>query len=150
MLDNTKFDPEKIELLEVKIIKGQIDTPEEFIIEKGTDQTIENSLQLGFNIEEKLIRAEFTIQLKTDSKGANEHEAEGSFHFVFIYKVANLEELATVNKKNVVDLTASLGSALSSITYSTVRGILLTRLQSTAFQNFILPIINPNKLLHNN
>jgi hypothetical protein len=47
-------------------------------------------------------------------------------------------------------LDPDLGNALSAITYSTARGILLTRLQGTAFQDFILPIINPNNLLNNN
>ncbi|GAO27720.1 hypothetical protein JCM15548_14569 [Geofilum rubicundum JCM 15548] len=49
-----------------------------------------------------------------------------------------------------MDLHPDLGNALSSVTYSTSRGILLTKMQGTALQNFVLPIINPNKLLHSN
>ena len=72
-----------------------------------------------------------------------------NFHLVFVYRVENLEELAKPDKNNLLDLYPALGNALSSITYSTSRGILLSRLQGTALQNFVLPIINPNKLLHN-
>jgi hypothetical protein len=44
-------------------------------------------------------------------------------------------------------LHPSLGNALASITYSTSRGILMTRFQGTALSDFILPVINPNNLL---
>jgi hypothetical protein len=67
---------------------------------------------------------------------------------VFIYHVENLNDLAKPDDKNLIELHPGLAKALSSVTYSTSRGILLTRLQGTALQNFVLPIINPNTLLH--
>jgi hypothetical protein len=67
---------------------------------------------------------------------------------VYIYHVENLEELVKPAKNHLIDLNPALGNALSSITYSTSRGILLARVQGTALQNFVLPIINPNKLLN--
>ncbi len=149
MSDKQIFDPEKLSITEFKFIKGQVDTPEEFIVEKVDGHHLENTLQLGFSLQEKLAKADFTIEIKTDSKGGNIKESIGSFHLVFIYKVENLEELAKVDKSNLIEINPLLGNALSSITYSTSRGILLTRLQGTALQTFILPIINPNKLLIN-
>ncbi|HOJ67131.1 MAG TPA: hypothetical protein PLZ54_09185 [Paludibacteraceae bacterium] len=146
---NNKFDPEKISIVEFKIVKGQVDVPEDFEIANVEAHHIDNSLQLGFNLEEKLVKADFTIDIKTKSKGQNTQEARGSFHLVFIYHVENLEELAKLDANNLIELNYTLANALSSVTYSTSRGILLTRLQGTALQNFILPIINPNKLLHN-
>jgi hypothetical protein len=150
MSDHQFFDPERLSIIEFKFIKGQVDTPEDFIINKIDGHQLENTLQLAFNLEEKLVKADFSIQIKTESKGGNKKEAMGSFHLVFIYHVANLEELAKPDKNNLIELHPALGNALSSITYSTSRGVLLTRLQGTALQNFVLPIINPNKLLHNN
>ncbi|WP_298350399.1 hypothetical protein [Runella sp.] len=146
MLDKKPFDPEKLSMIEFKLIKGQIDTPEEFDIEKIEGHQVENSLKLGFNLEDKLIKADFTADVKTDSKGENEEEARGIFHLVFIYRVENLEMLATPDN-NTLNVEPALLNALSGITYSTARGIMLTRLQGTAFKDFILPIINPNKLL---
>ena len=61
----------------------------------------------------------------------------------------NLEELASSKKNKRLHLNPALTNAISSVTYSTSRGILLTRLQGTALQNFVLPIINPNNLLVN-
>lgn len=149
MSDNQLFDPEKLSIIEFKFIKEQVDTPEDFINDKVDGHKLENSLQLAFNLEEKLVKADFTVEIKTESKGLSLKETTGSFHLVFIYRVENLEELAKPDKNNLLDLNPTFGNALSSITYSTSRGILLTRLQGTALENFILPIINPNKLLNN-
>lgn len=148
MLDKSVFDPEKITLIEFKMIKGQIDTPENFDNSKVIGHQLDNSLQLGFNLEDKLAKADFTISIKTDSKGENEDESTGNFHLIFIYRIENLEELAKPVKNKTLNLNPGLANALSSLTYSTSRGILLTRLQGTALQTFVLPIINPTKLLN--
>ena len=147
MLDKNKFNPEKINLVDCKIIKAQVDMPENFDLNKVAGYKLDNTLQLGFNLEDKLAKADFIINIQSDSKGDNEFEASGDFHLVFIYRIENLAELAILDKNNRVDLNPSLANALSSVTYSTSRGILITRLQGTALQNFILPIINPNNLL---
>jgi hypothetical protein len=149
MQDKSTFDPEKITLIDFKMIKGQVDTPENFDINKVVGHQLDNSLQLGFNLEDKMAKADFTVSVKTDSKGENESEANGNFHLIFIYRIENLEELAIPEKNKRLNLNPGLANALSSVTYSTARGILLTRLQGTALQNFVLPIINPNNLLHN-
>jgi hypothetical protein len=149
MQDNEVFDPEKISLIDFKMIKGQVDTLENFDISKVVGHKLDNSLQLGFNLKDKLAKADFTINLTTDSLGENEQEATGNFHLIFIYRIENLEELAIPEKNQRLKLNPGLANALSSVTYSTSRGILITRLQGTALQNFVLPVINPNKLLHN-
>jgi hypothetical protein len=146
--NNNIFDPEKISIVEFKLVKGQVDVPEEFETSNEEGHHLDNSLQLGFNLDEKLVKADFTIKIKTESKGQNAKEATGNFHLVFIYHVENLNDLAKPDDKNLIELHPGLANALSSVTYSTSRGILLTRLQGTALQNFVLPIINPNKLLH--
>lgn len=143
------FDPEKMALIDFKMIKGQVDTPEDFDISKVVGHQLDNSLQLGFNLDDKLAKADVVVSIKTDSKGENESEAIGNFHLIFIYQIENLEELATPEKNKRLNINPGLANALSSVTYSTSRGILLTRLQGTALQNFVLPIINPNKLLRN-
>lgn len=147
MPDKPMFDPEKITFVEFKMIKGQVDTPEIFDAQEVTGHQLENTLQLGFNLEDKLAKADFTVNIKTDSHGKNKQEATGNFHLVFIYKIENLETLAKPDKNNLLILDPALANALASITYSTARGILLTRLQGTALQNFVLPVVNANKLL---
>lgn len=148
MQDN-KFVPEKIALIEFKMIKGQVDTPENFNLNNITGYQLDKSFQLAFNLDNKLAKADFTIHIKSDSKGDNENEAIGNFHLIFIYRIENLEELAVLEKNNSLTLNPALANALSSVTYSTARGILITKLQGTALQNFILPIINPSNLMRN-
>jgi hypothetical protein len=149
MQDKNMFDPEKISLIDFKMIKGQVETPENFDISKVIGYQLDNSLQLGFNLQDKLVKADFIANIKTDSKGGNENEATGNFHLIFIYRIENMEELAIPEKNNKLNINPLLGNALSSITYSTSRGVLITRMQGSALQNFVLPIINPNKLLRN-
>ncbi len=148
--NNNIFEPEKISIVDFKMLKDQVDVPEEFETANVEGHHLDNSLQLGFNLDEKLVKADFTIEIKTESKGQTTKEASGNFHLVFIYHVENLNGLAKPDGKNLIEMHHGLANALSSITYSTSRGILLTRLQGTALQNFVLPIINPNKLLQNN
>jgi hypothetical protein len=150
MSADSLFSAEKLRLIEYKIIKGQVDTPEDFDVEKVSQYHLENSLQLSFNLDKKLIKSDFSVVIKTGSKDGNKQEASSEFHFVYIFKVDNLDELAVPDKNGPIMLDSFLGNALSSITYSTSRGVLLTRLQGTAFNGFILPVINPNKLLHTN
>jgi hypothetical protein len=148
MWDNVFFEPEKFTFQEFKMVKGQVDAPEQFDPGKVEAFLLDNSLQLGFNLEQKLVKADFTVDIKSVSKGANQNESHGIFHLVFIYHIDNLEELATPDKNNLIQMHPALGNALSSLTYSTARGILMIKLQGTALQNFVLPVINPNSLLH--
>ena len=59
----------------------------------------------------------------------------------------NIEEQKTKEKDEIITVHPALGNALASITYSTSRGILMTRFQGTVLSDFILPVINPNDLL---
>lgn len=139
--------PEKIEIVDFKIIKGQINSPFDFEIEKVEGHTFNVDFELGFNLDDKLVKADFSVNVETKSKEEDVEEAIGTFSFVYVFYVDNIEELTTLEKDQTVTLHQSLGNALASITYSTSRGILMTRFQGTALSDFILPVINPNNLL---
>ena len=85
--------------------------------------------------------------VETKSEKQDGEEAIGAFSFVFVFHVDNIEELTKLEEDNTVTISPALGNALAAITYSTSRGILMTRFQGTALNNFILPVINPNKLI---
>ena len=128
-MDN-KFDPNKMTFLDFKMVKGHVDNPEGFDPSKIERYPIKNGLKVRFNLSDRLVRADFNIEIKTKSK--NPKEASGNFHFVFIYRIENLEALAIPDENDLIEVHPELGSALSSITYSTIRGILLTKLQESA------------------
>ena len=140
--------PDKIEIVDFKIIKGQINSPFDFEIENVEGHTFNVDFELGFNLDDKLVKTDFSVNVETKSKeGEDIEEAVGAFSFVYVFYVDNIEELTTLEKDQTVTLHPSLGNALASITYSTSRGILMTRFQGTALSDFILPVINPNNLL---
>ena len=139
--------PDKIEIVDFKIIKGQINSPFDFEIENVEGHKFNVDFELGFNLDDKLVKADFSVNVETKSKEADIEEAIGAFSFVYVFYVDNIEELTTLEKDQTVTLHPSLGNALASITYSTSRGILMTRFQGTALSDFILPVINPNNLL---
>jgi hypothetical protein len=149
MLSNktNKFHAEKIHLIKIEILKCHIDSPFELSLEKIKGHKFKMDFDLGFNLEDQLIKADFKLNIVSKSKGKNIEEATGDFHFAFIFNIENLNELAIVNKRDQITLDGNLGNAIASITYSTTRGILFTRLRGTSLEGFILPVINPNELL---
>jgi hypothetical protein len=139
--------PDAITLVEFKLIKGQLDSPFDFNIDNVGSHSSDVVLTLGFSMEDKLVKADLTVSVKTISESGNETEASGFFHFAFVYRIDNLDELVVQTDDGNVHVNAGLGNALSSITYSTSRGILMARFQGTALASFILPVIDPNSLL---
>ncbi|WP_291402981.1 hypothetical protein [Daejeonella sp.] len=148
MLDkNSCFDPSQIRLKEFKLLKEQIEIPQDFDSIQVEGFHLDNGLQLGFNLEEHLVKADFKVKINTKGQGHNQDESYANFHLIFIFRIDNLEDFAKPNKNNLIELHPDLANALASITYSTSRGVLLTKLQGTALGNFILPVINPNDLI---
>lgn len=144
-LNNLQAD--KIHLLRMEILKCHIDSPFEISIENIKEYEFKREFNLSFNIEDKLIKADFKLEVISKSEGDNNEEASGLFDFAFVYKVENLEYLSNQDKKNHMELSRLLANAIASITYSTTRGILFTRLKGTSLEGFILPVIDPNSLL---
>jgi hypothetical protein len=139
--------PEKIEIVDFKIIKGHINSPFEFEDTKVQGHSFNVDFEMAFNLPDKLVKADFLVNVETKSEKENKEEAIGNFSFVFVFHVDNIEELTKLEQDNTVNINPALGNALAAITYSTSRGILMTRFQGTALNNFILPVINPNKLI---
>lgn len=141
------MDPGKLAIVDFKLIKGQVDAPKVFVSDAVKGYRLSNNFQLAFSLKGKQAKADLTIEVNTDSKGGNTEEAKALFHLIFIFKVDNLEELVTETSPKQLKVDPMLGSSIAGISYSTARGILLTRLQGTVFQKFILPVINPAQLL---
>lgn len=146
MSEKKTIDPQKIIIREFKITRGNIDCPDEFDIAGIESFNFNVDLRTGFNLDEKLIRADFSVNVVTISKDKVE-EAHSSFHFVFIYHYEDLSSHTNLLEDGVVDCNPYLANAVASITYSTARGILISRFQGTAMRDFILPVVDPNTLI---
>jgi hypothetical protein len=139
-----KLIPEKIKMLHFSIINGQIDCPEEHENKKVENFKFDVDFEMSHNLAENLVKTDFKVSVETES--TDQKEAVGKFHFIYWFSVENLDELILIEEKEEL-VSRTLAGALSAITYSTSRGILMTRFQGTALSNFILPIVDPNDLL---
>lgn len=139
--------PEKINIVNTQIVKCNIDCPFDFSLENVQGHEYNLEFDMAFNLNDAMVKADFELKVTTKSKEQIETEATGDFHFVYIFHVENLQELAVPDENKELELHAGLGNALASITYSTSRGMLFARLKGTGLENFMLPVIDPNSLL---
>lgn len=71
----------------------------------------------------------------------------GHFELDFIFAIANLPELLVATDQSEPQIYPQLVLMLTSVAYSTARGILWTRLAGTPLEGITLPLINPAQLL---
>ena len=147
MAEGKNISPEKIHIREFKLVNGQVDSPFEFLPGNIKSFKYDVDFNMGFNHEEELIKADFTVRVSTVSIEPSV-EAFGTYHFVFIFHVESMGEHVQISNE-AVDLNPYLGNAIASISYSTSRGILMSRFQGTVMKDFILPVVDPNLLLQN-
>lgn len=151
MREKGKLVPELIQFRDYHIAKAYIESPIDFHKDDLDGFEFHLDFQLAFNLEEKMAKSELSIKIKAKPKEttSESNPAEADFCFHYIFRVENLDELTEVENDNSLSVTPALYNALSSMSYSTSRGVLLTQCNGTLFKNFILPVINPNKLLQN-
>lgn len=137
--------PDKLHLLRVDIVKGLIENPLELKEDQIDGYEFGMGYFSGFNLEEQLVKTELEINISTRSSSECP-KAKGLFRLAFHFKIENFNDLVQ-QKKDGLEVSSALGNALASISYSTSRGILLTRFQGTILKDFILPVIDPNILL---
>lgn len=71
----------------------------------------------------------------------------GYFELDFVFAIGNLSELLVDVEQPEPQLHPQLVLLLTSVAYSTARGILWTRLAGTPLEGITLPLINPAQLL---
>lgn len=147
MAGKSKFKADQIELIDVKILKGEISSPFGFDMDLIQGHPVQVSFDAGYNLSDNLVKADLWFTVETESSQEQE-EASGHFELSFVFHVGNLKDLVQpLPDSDSLQINPSLGNAIASISYSTSRGILMTRFNGTALSSFILPVINPNDLL---
>jgi hypothetical protein len=72
----------------------------------------------------------------------------GNFELLFTFSIGNLDELLAQDESaQEIRLHPQLALMLTSVAYSTARGILYTRLAGTPLDGITLPLIDPRQLL---
>lgn len=146
MKQQIKIEPDKIHLLGVDILKARIESDFDALSIESTSFKFDLGFTNGFNTEEKLVRCELEIEVdKIDER--NKIVAESQFTLSFVFHIENFDAfIQKGNNENIV-FDGSMAATLGGICFSTARGILLTRFQGTVFKDFILPVIDPRKML---
>lgn len=146
MIKKNSLDVDKLTLFQYDIINASIKSTMEFDSKLIEGHEFNVNLDMHFDETNKVVLAKLDFDISTKSSEKVE-EAKGAFELVFAFHVDNLEDLLERDKENELVVHAGLSNAIASVSYSTSRGILLTRFQGTALSGFILPIVNPNELL---
>lgn len=141
------FDPTKVHFSDFKMLKGQVETPAGLELPADLQFLSDYALSMGLSADNELLRVDLAVEIKAESPTAEMPAIQGSFHFAFLYQIENLDELVQLADAKAPQLDYNLSVALAGITYSTVRGMLMTRLQSTLLEKFIMPVVNPADLL---
>lgn len=145
MSDKVIVNPELIHLSSVDILKARIESEFDALSVDSTTFQFTTSFQYGFNTEKKLVRCE--LEIKIDKKNEEGRIiAESSFTISFVYHIENFED-AVEEKEGGIVFDGAMAATLAGISFSTTRGMLLTRFQGTTFRDFILPVIDPKKSL---
>ena len=95
-----KLNPEKIQILDFKIIEGKIESPFEFEVADVKGYNFSVDFETAFNIEDKLVKADFKVSVETLSDNKDVIRAEGKFHFVYIFGIENIHDLITTENKD--------------------------------------------------
>ncbi|MGB5931340.1 MAG: hypothetical protein WBH03_24380 [Cyclobacteriaceae bacterium] len=146
-----KIDPEKIILSGLRIIKASF----EINADHMDDQQVIDNINIGlksesaFNFEEKNHR--FRLFFKVTGREGEESKmvCEADYGIEFHYHIENLEDFLIKDDEmpGCYSVDGALGATIAGISYSTSRGIILERTQTTDFRGVILPVIDPGKLL---
>jgi hypothetical protein len=93
---------------------------------------------------------EVIVQLMLDVQALDEETGKelgtGKFHLVFFYEVDALSKSVS-EEEGILQVEEALGSLLLSLTYSTGRGILITKTQHSSLEDLILPVKSAEELL---
>ncbi len=150
MIPEKKIDPEKIHLLNIRTVKGNIDNEKDIAPELIGGHSFSLEVQSGMDISQKIIGMMLIIGIEAMDKKDQKLGIQGSYTHELVFQIENLEDFIEVKEVNgkKEDLTdAMLVGVLIGIGYSTVRGIIYSRTQGTSLGAVILPVIDPKKLI---
>lgn len=141
------FNPEDLSIVDFKISKGLINVSFDFDHKLIEDFETDMIFDVSFDQENHFLKADMGFTIKTISNNKNVEEAYAEFNFVYIYALENFGNMVEVKNGEIGDVNNALLVSVAAISFSTSRGILMTRLQGTAMKEYMLPIIDPEELL---
>ena len=146
-----------IDLSKIRWVSGEVEQFE--VSGKGTFQqllaadptaevVITRQAQLGYDAAANTVGVQLRIGYSVAAgESSPPPDISGRFVLDFIFTVDNLPELLVEEKGQPASAVhPQLVLLLTSVAYSTARGILWTRLAGTALEGVTLPLIDPREL----
>lgn len=152
MKENRIIIPDKIHVLNIKTLKGSIESTNDADPESIAGYRFNHLLGTGINEEDKLVGLELKVDITALNSSDEPIGINASYTHSFTFYVENLEDFLEPNEEQgkTSNIDALMVAVLVGIAYSTVRGIVFTRTQGTSLNSVILPVIDPKKMLENN
>ncbi len=140
--------PEKISLVTFNLLKSVFHVSEEVVNQPLDAARIEVNINLnhGFDFEKKLMFMTYGIGITASNEKGEKLEIGAEFTMQFVVHVQNLEEFVKETEDQKV-IDKRIGTTAVGITYSTMRGIVLSQLMGTKLQGVFLPVLDPGSLL---
>jgi hypothetical protein len=136
--------PEKIRIKNIAVLKSSVDVGTEAIeiIPSINEYSFSFNQEIGFNYDQQLVRLKLNILLQGKNDKKELVKIKGEFGIEFVFQVENFKEL-TKEENGSYEISSSLVMTLSSLAYSTSRGIVFQETQSTIIRGVLLPVIDP-------
>ena len=147
MIQEKTFNPENIKILGWNLILEQINSPQNFDTSLISWHGFHAVMNLEINPEDDLLKADLRIEVITESEGDNMEEAQAIFQILYYIRVEGISDFTISRQAEKIVLHSELGNFIAALTYSTSRGILLSRVLGTGLKDFILPVIDTDALL---
>lgn len=146
MKEGAIIDADKISILNIRTLRGNIDCPINADINEIKGHVFGFDLKTALRTEEKIVGLKLQVDITAVNEKNKKLPITGSYTHEMIFYIENLNDfIEKINKEQVID--AAFGSTLVSIIYSTVRGIIYSRTQGTSLGIVILPVVAPLKLM---
>ena len=150
-MNQNKIDPDKINLLNIKTVKGNIDGSSELEPGQITGHQVTFEVKWGMDSAQNIIGVLLSVFIQAIDSNGTELDQRGSYTHELVFRIQNLEDFIKYTEpkegEKVPEVDYLLVSTLVSISISTVRGIVFSRTQGTSLGSVILPIVDPKKFL---
>ena len=150
MSTEKKVDPEKIQIANIRTIKGNINGTSDIDEALIGGHQFSFEMGTGINPVDNIVGLQLVVNISLQDKNGVTLDIQASYTHEIIFIVENLGDFLTETgneEKKGFLIDGTLGSVLVSIAYSTVRGIIFTRTQGTSLGSVILPVIDPKQLM---
>lgn len=144
-----RVNPDLIHLREIILLESSLETSEDFLksARKPPGSEVKIGHQAGGNPDENIFDIRLEIQIVGQDEQGQALGLKARFLILFRFEVDNLADFIQHQDEERTAIDSKLTLTLLNISYSTTRGMVLSRTQGTFFDGIILPVISPTVFL---